>query len=129
MTYFPTLPILAQAPTTVPAWLTQTSAAGLLVIFGYLALKYFVQRDKDKDQTVADKDRQIAELNTQISTLHEQRRQDSLRTLEVLSDVTQVWKDLSGNQLGLEGSVGQLSRDVQESFKHLEGVVRETRPS
>lgn len=127
MTHFPY--ILAQTPTTVPTWLTQTSAAGLLVVFGYLSLKYFVQRDKDKDQTVADKDRQIAELNTQISTLHEQRRQDSLRTLEVLNDVTQVWKDLSGNQLGLEGSIGQLSKDVRESFTRLEGVVRETRPS
>lgn len=112
--------ILALADLTVPSWLSQTSAASLLVVFGYFAIKYFVRREDRQEQTISD-------LHLQLMTAQEARRQDSLKTLEVLSDVTQVIKDTAGNQLGLEGSVGQLSKDITNQFTRLEGVVREVR--
>lgn len=107
--------------------LTNLSAAGLLTLLAYIAIRYLANKNNELFA-------EIKEREKRISQIENERREDAIRTLEVLSDVTQVMKEISGGQTGIAASFDKLSSDIgsvkdsiSAHFTRLEDVIRGVR--
>jgi hypothetical protein len=101
---------IASSPNPFEVWTTLGGTGALIALF-WIVVRALRQDNKDKDATIVKKDEHIAELNKQY-------REDGLRNLEVLKDVTDLVNSLASSQTGTQ-------REIRDGFSKLTTHITE----